>query len=368
MSLASIDLLRNAVFAPESLPALVPTDWDLLIRQARHAGLLARIHSICRNHDLLDRIPAAPRMHLESAANMAKRQRRELVWETEQIVAALHPLDLPVVILKGAAYVMAGLDVAEGRLVSDVDILVPHAAIGDVETVLMKQGWAATSHSQYDQRYYRTWMHEIPPLRHIQRGTVVDVHHAILPNSARLHPDSAKLFEKAITVPGKPHIRVLTPEDMVIHSATHLFHEGELERGLRDLVDIDNLLREFGGNQTVGFWERLVPRACELDLSRPLFYALRYANLMIGSAIPNEVLRAARNAPGGRQDGAMLAFMDALFLRALRPAHASTSDRYTPLARWLLYIRSHWIRMPPWLLLPHLTRKTVRRLRGDEEA
>lgn len=366
MNPADLDLLRRALFEPQSLAALAANDWDLLIRQARQAGLLARIAAQCEDRSLLAAIPAGPRMHLESAANMAKRQRRELAWEAEQIVDVLRPLDVPVVILKGAAYVMADLDVARGRLVSDVDILVPRTAIDAVEATLMKQGWAFTAHSEYDQRYYRTWMHELPPLRHIQRGTVVDVHHAILPRSARLHPDSTKLLDKAVALPGKPHIRVLAPEDMVIHSATHLFHEGELERGLRDLVDIDSLLREFG--KQPGFWERLVPRAIELDLSRPLFYALRYANLMVGSVIPPEVMRAAQNAPGGRQDGIMLACMDALFLRALRPVHASTADRHTPLARWLLYVRSHWIRMPPWLLLPHLVRKTTRRLRGDPEA
>ena len=35
---------------------------------------------------------------------------------------------------------------------------------------------------------------------------------------------------------------------MVLHSATHLFHEGELDKALRDLVDIDGLLRHFGGH------------------------------------------------------------------------------------------------------------------------
>lgn len=369
MTLPSIDLLRRALLDPANLPGLHAEEWDLLIRQARQSGLLARIADQCREHGLTGRIPAGPRMHLESAARMAARQRRELTWEVEQIAAALSPLDIPLVVLKGAAYAIAGLQAARGRLVSDVDILVPKAALGDVESELMKQGWASTSQDAYDQHYYRTWMHELPPMRHIQRGTVVDVHHAILPASARLHPDTAKLLAKAVAPSpnGHPHsrIRVLAPEDMVIHSATHLFHEGELERGMRDLVDLDSLLREFGRQE--GFWAQLVPRAVELDLSRPLFYALRYTHALLGTQIPEATLQAARAAPGGRRDGALLAFMDALFLRALRPAHASTADRYTPLARWLLYVRSHWLRMPPWLLLPHLMRKALSNLKKEPE-
>jgi hypothetical protein len=49
--------------------------------------------------------------------------------------------------------------------------------------------------------------------------------------------------------------------------------------------------------------------------------------------------------------------MDALFGRALAPEHASCADGLTGLARELLYIRGHWLRMPLHLLLPHLFHK-----------
>ena len=35
--------------------------------------------------------------------------------------------------------------------------------------------------------------------------------------------------------------------------------------------------------------------------------------------------------------------------------------RRAGLARWLLYVRSHWLRMPPLLLARHLLRKSLRR-------
>ena len=50
----------------------------------------------------------------------------------------------------------------------------------------------------------------------------------------------------ADTITERPGFAVLAPEDMVLHSATHLFNEGEFDRGLRDLNDLDLLLREFG--------------------------------------------------------------------------------------------------------------------------
>ena len=43
---------------------------------------------------------------------------------------------------------------------------------------------------------------------------------------------------------------------------------------------------------------------------------------------------------------------------ALQPDHPSCDSRWTGLARWLLYVRSHALRMPMRLLVPHLLRKS----------
>ena len=357
MTLPSISLLRNVLRNPEAIASLTLTEWDLLIRQGRAADLLGRIAADCDTGSGFADIPVQPRWHIESASNLAKRQLRELEWEVEQIRVALSSSGFSLVLLKGAAYAMSGIAVAKGRLVSDVDIIVRREDLAGVESALMRRGWVSAAKSEYDQRYYRTWMHEIPPMKHFQRGTVIDVHHAILPLTAKFRPSPEKLLAAAQPLAHDARIKVLAPIDMLLHSATHLFHEGELEKGLRGLVDIDSLLAEFGGQEQ--FWTALVPRAVELELSRPLFYALRYASIMLGTAVPVSVSRSLADTSGGRQSGFMLLLMDSLFLRALRPPHVSAADRFTPVARWLLYMRGHWLRMPPWLLIRHLVRKLV---------
>jgi len=148
----------------------------------------------------------------------------------------------------------------------------------------MRAGWHASGLSEYDKRYYRRWMHEIPPMQHIQRATVIDVHHAILPDTARYHPDSAKLRSRAVAVKGLPGVYVLAAEDRILHSAAHLFHDGELPHGLRDLTDLDLLLRDAAADRE--FWPRLAARAGELQLSRPLFYALRYLRHFLDTPFP----------------------------------------------------------------------------------
>jgi hypothetical protein len=349
---AAHNLVAQVLRQPKTAVSLGLAEWDILIRQARHADLLARIYAMLLEHGLIDSIPVKPLAHLESADTVVKRHAQAIRWEVCSLGKALATIGLPVILLKGAAYLMADLPPARGRIFSDVDILVPKGQLNQAEAALRLHGWASSHHDAYDQRYYRIWMHELPPMMHLKRQSVLDVHHNILPETARVHPDPGKLIEAAVPVGEDPSVKVLAPADMVLHSATHLFHEGELEHGLRDLADLDGLLRHFGDSPS--FWSALALRAQELELTRPLFYALRYANLVLGTPLPESV---TGNQTVSRPPWPLVAVMDALYGRALAPVHPSCSDWLTGAARWLLYVRAHWLRMPPWRLVHHLYHK-----------
>ncbi|HEY2969206.1 MAG TPA: nucleotidyltransferase family protein [Casimicrobiaceae bacterium] len=354
MSPERADPVVLALRDPAALPGPSLTQWETLIRQGRRTNLLPRLALALDELGLLPQVPPAPRAHLEAARTLAQAQADAVRREVAYIDRALAAVGAPIVLLKGAAYLIAGLAAARGRVFSDIDILVPHRALGNVEAMLMLHGWHTSKTTAYDQRYYRRWMHELPPLRHMSRQTVLDVHHAILPITARLKPDSVKLLAASRPIADKPRLRVLAPVDMVLHSATHLFCNEDVGNSLRDLVDLDSLLREFASEE--GFWPRLTVRAGELDLTRPLFYALRYAVRIFDTPVPERVVGAAEI---GRPPTLLRGLMDALFLRTLQPNPAS--DGLSSLARGSLYVRAHWLRMPPLLLAQHLAVKALRR-------
>ncbi len=355
------DLIVDALLAPQIVRHLSAMDWDLLIRQGRRAKLLARLSNALTQGGLIDSVPKAPRQHLSSAVVMVERQETALRWEVECIRRALAYAGTRLVLLKGAAYVMASLAAARGRTFSDIDVIVPKESLGATEGALMIHGWQGSHHDKYDQRYYRRWMHEIPPMRHVKRGTTIDVHHTILPETARLKVNTSALLSSAVPVGNCPDLYLLQPADMLLHSATHLFHEGDFESGLRDLFDLDSLFREF--NELPDFWETLVPRAVTLGLARPLYYALRYTTLILETPVPVFVLSEAII---GKPPAPIAKMMDLCYVNALRPVHSSTSSSATWLARFALYVRSHWIRMPVHLLAYHLGRKAFVRAKSQE--
>ena len=353
---APSNLLLTALRHPESTLSLGLEGWDLLVRQGRRADLLARLCILIREEGLIDEVPPQARNHLESEIMLAEAHERSVRWEGFQIRRSLEDLDIPVILLKGAAYVLGELPARRGRLFYDVDILVPKSELDAVEQELALHGWAQGHLDAYDQRYYRQFSHQLPPLRHVKRNTVLDVHHAILPETARLSPDPQRLLAAAVPLNGHGCLKIFAPTDMVLHSATHLFQEGEFDHGLRDLVDLDILFRHFGRDEA--FWSDLLERAKELDLARPLYYALRYTRAILGTPIPEQVEDNSRSA---WPKGIAPAFMDGLFTRALTPDHPSCERSFTGLARWLLYVRGHALRMPMHLLIPHLIRKAVKR-------
>ncbi|MCG5510370.1 nucleotidyltransferase domain-containing protein [Ectothiorhodospira lacustris] len=346
-------LLVSGVLNPEALGALSPGQWDVLIRQARLSRLLGRLAMRFNECGLLASVPVGPRQHLEWAIARVNTQTEELRWELSCIEEALAGLDVPVILLKGAAYHVADLAFARGRLFGDIDIMVAPESLPRVEAALMLKGWANSHHDAYDQRYYREWMHELPPMQHIRRGTTLDVHHSILPPTARLKTRPGLLMDAAVTIEGC-FFKVLAPEDRVLHSATHLFFsEGEMAGGLRDLLDLDGMVRGFSGGED---WQRLLRRAAETGLERPLFMALHYLDHLVGTPVPGDVLDQVRHHYPAGLAGAVL---DWGMQVSLAPSDTLDRGVLQRLSEWLLIVRGHWQKMPLHLLMMHLGRKAL---------
>ena len=349
-----IKLLAQSDIKANSIQGLSPADWDQVIRQSRAEGLLASLQNKLSINNVLSYVPERPQLHLQSASIVAKQQNKKVNWEVHNIYTILESRGIPVILLKGVAYSVKKLSPSKGRLFGDIDILVPAGAIKDAENILKRKGWLATNHTSYDDKYYRQWMHEIPPLTHHTRQTVLDIHHNILPVTANLKPQASDLWDKAATVEGYNDLYTLSNHDIILHSATHLFQEGEFDRGLRDLYDIAQLIEQFRKEE--GFWNSLFERAKTLDLTLPLIYALRYCNQIFGTFIPETSLfLTKKDIPSALK----IKLMDTLFISSISPSNNHHFSLLKKTTDWILYIRGHYLKMPVHLLIPHLLYKAT---------
>jgi hypothetical protein len=348
----------TALRDPAGVAALPTAELDFTIRVMRRARLLGRLAWQLREAGILESLPVVAGDALLGALASAESQAHAVLWELDRIAWALRELaEVPLVAVKGGAYLLAGLPNARGRMLADTDVMVPEARLAEIEARLKSCGWRGKNLTPYDDNYYRLWTHELPPLVHEEREVEVDLHHNVLMRTARYKPDAALLLAASRSLPGLPY-RVLDPVDMVLHAMTHLFC-GEMDMALRELVDIDVLLRHFGASET-GFWERFWPRAEALNLPRPAFLGLHFASAILATPVP-QVVQAQSWAGMPTLASSVL---NRLVPPALFPQHPELRSRGAEAARLVLYIRAHWLRMPPGLLARHLTRKSWLRMQG----
>ncbi len=349
-------LLLRALCVPAALAHLGPSEWDLLVRVARRARLHGVLHARCAAAGVLEHVPERAAAHLESGAAVARYQLQLVRLEQHHLAQTLAPLGVPLVLLKGAAYAAQEYGFAEGRPLSDLDLMVPAGELARVEAALRRAGWRSESKDPYDERYYREWSHEIPPLVGPGRHLEVDLHHTILPPTARMKPDAARLLADSVPSKLEP-FRVLSAADQVLHAAVNLVQDVDTAERLRDLVDMDGLLRTHGGHARL--WTELLEHAALHGLGRPLWYAVRLAQAWFGTPLDPAFERALdvwRPATPVRR------FTSALFAAALFPIHPDRGRTLAQRGAWqLLRLRAMWQRMPAVLLLRHGLHKLASR-------
>lgn len=325
--------LVAALLDPATVEAFDAATWTAVLTCARAEQLIGSLAHRLDGLPLPDEVAAI----LAAARTSAEQGRTQALWEAEMARRALAPLGVPVVLLKGAAYVAAGLAAGQGRAIGDLDILVPREHLDAVERALLGAGWDWVKPDPYDDAYYRRWMHELPPLIHRERDRMIDVHHTILPLTAGPKLDAALLLADA--QPLGNGMSVLSPADRVIHAAAHLIADGDLAGGLRNLWDIDRLVRE-ASETDPGFVMSLLDRARHHDLRPAVDRALRLAAELYGTP---GVAASARAS-------------DHLFRRRLL-ARDGWGRATHPATRFAFYVRSHALRMPPAMLARHLFTK-----------
>lgn len=328
-----------------------------VLKLLREAGQLARIENLISARE----VPAEVQSILVGARNAKENNCRRIRWEVNRITRVLASRKSPVMLLKGAAYLALEIPMMEFRPVSDVDVLVNLDDIPVMVALLKAHGWLSAQLSAYDESYYLDWMHEIPPMRHSARGIPIDIHHALLPRTSRLQPDTEKVWERAVQLPDSP-LLVPCPEDMVLHCAFHAYHQGEFDNAPRDVIDMFDLLSHFTRDDP-GFWGRLVDRAVEIGVVPPLWHALSVTQFIFDIGPPVDVqakLDSLFPRTWSRD------FVQRLIRRVT--SYPVQTDSKAARAQQLLHARSHYLRMPLPILARHLATKSYYNWQRSREA
>jgi len=287
--------------------------------------------------------------HLKNALKIAEKQKEQVFLEANEITHILKPVSEFVVFLKGAAYSLNHSLAGQGRIYSDIDILVNKTQLTDCEQTLALHGWFGEEISDYDQRYYRKWAHEIPPLAHIHRGTIIDLHHNIIPIVSNDTPSASALKNHIIT--NRDGIQTLSLPAQFVHSGVHLFRNEEYKTAFRDVVDLYFMLLEIGPDNL----SDIIDVAEELGFKYETGLALSALQNIFELSFPAATIALLLNKSKLR-----IAFDQFIFAKVLLPQHRLLHCNETPVRYFLATVRGHFIKMPLHLLTYHLLMKSGR--------
>ncbi|MFV0448565.1 MAG: nucleotidyltransferase family protein [Vibrio sp.] len=348
-------MLTKVLSNPQSISSLSATEQSKLIAEARYFNMLAQLKPLFEQSGQWQVLPPEVKQHITAAHRVFNHQQTRLGHENRHFQQTFCSLNIEWIYLKGVAYHLANFPEFQGRLMNDIDILVREHSLPEVENALRKQGWLPTHLNDYDQKFYRQWSQEIPPMRHLNRQTTLDLHFNILPKTIKESPSATLLLSQTVKIANEDGTgKMLNPAAMVIHSAIHLFYESDFSKGTRDLYDLLLLMTKFSTQPD--FWDQLMSLQNRIGNGRSVFYALRYCQLVFQLPVPEQVQKFYQQYQPSKFK-TMLA--DFAFIRIFIYAFPENRLIGHQIAVWTLYLRGHLKRMPLRLLVPHLMRKSL---------
>ncbi|BFT31005.1 nucleotidyltransferase family protein [Alteromonas sp. D210916BOD_24] len=345
----SQQFIVDAFITPSLLKALNVKEWNSLVFVLRKEKMLARFYERIKQVASVEMIPADARRHFSNAALMSEKQNKMAVIEAKGLQTSLSTTADYLVFLKGAGYAIADHVASKGRLYSDIDLVVPKKDLRDVESTLTIFGWIGKELDDYDERYYREWSHEIPPLYHHRRGTVLDVHHNFIPPVSGVKFDIEKFIHNYSHKVGE--LTILTEPAMFYHSAIHLLLNEDNSSAFRDITDLYLIAHE----EPATIFENVMAIAKEFGFEKVCLTAFSILSRRFDITLPVDAQRQISQGLRG------VAHIEAKLLEAVTmPKHSDLIEGNLPVYQFLAEVRAHWLKMPIGVLCSHIAVKVYR--------
>ena len=257
--------------------------WRELVDQAVWHGVAPLLHQkLGRLKNLV--IPPQQLVRLRDLYLHCLLKNKAILEQLSEIVRETTKAGYSVLFLKGAYFANCIYEEAAVRPMVDIDLLArPHDAEG-VQRHLVTLGYR---HREGTEAIDFSGTHHLRPLS--RAGSVdVEVHHDLAHAVAPFELDIIALFDRSTqTRIGDLDLPHPAPDDVLLHVCTHAAHNNEFRMGLPAACDIDAVADRLGHELD---WARLVRTANSDGRSRFVYVALRLAEVVLETPVPEGVV------------------------------------------------------------------------------
>jgi len=208
-----------------------------------------------------------------------------LLQRGESVVAALSQAGIPVMMLKGAAMLLAYYPSHAQRPMGDLDLAVPIAHAPRAIAALRALGWQPTSGESAD--HYR-WFHAMQFFH--PDGGELDLHWHVMVETTAGEGDTL-LWDAAESVEfSGQSVQLLAPTDLLFHTVLHGVRWNDATP-IRWIIDARQILERRSADID---WTRLLDLSARLAVSHRMALGLAYLSEHHDAAIPPVVLTTLR--------------------------------------------------------------------------
>ena len=283
--------------SPQRIQALITQDldWQQILDRARDYGIAPLLYfhlkkSAQEQHTPPETLHQLRLLYRESCVQAVNQSVR-----LQEILLALSHKGVSPIVMKGAAlgaliYRNAGL-----RPMLDIDLLVRSSDLDAAASTLAELGYVSDESYQAAE-WYKNNHHHLAPFVTPDRSVVVELHHQVASPRANVCIPIEEFWQHARRAQiASVSALVLAPEDLLLGICTHVAISRRFEKALRDLVDIDEVIRAYGNEID---WNQLVRNSMSWGTASCLYYCLWAAQLFTETALPPHLLEKLRPETG----------------------------------------------------------------------
>lgn len=200
--------------------------------------------------DVRDCLPADFVRYLTLMHEQNRLRNLNLRRQLQEIAAALDPIGIEPLLLKGGIRLVDGLYPCIGwRFMRDLDILVARERLPDAAACLQRQGYRFTAEEDWPEQH-----RHLPPLYRDGDGAVIELHADLLTQHRRLCPEDLLARARPIDLDGVT-VRIPDTADQLAHLIGHDLTDGFLRHSsmlqLRSVFETSLLCRDKAAVRTV---------------------------------------------------------------------------------------------------------------------
>jgi len=273
-------ILNQDTSLEELVSSLSPQDWVEIEAAARGQGLtlltydrLSRVNSL---------VPTAVQGRLRDAYLKATARNMVMLHHGGAVLNALCDRGLEVIVLKGLYLAESVYSAIGARTFGDIDLLLRRAELPVALEVMRSIGYEIST--WYDPDDPNRDIKHLPPL--VKQGSpIIELHWTILEEEEPFSIDVEGMWARSVAAEiAGVAVRGLSLEDFILHLSMHLTYQHRLAAGVRNLYDIDAVIRKGGVD-----WTRLLTTAREWGAERVIWLTLRLLQEIAGTPLPSEV-------------------------------------------------------------------------------